>query len=647
MNDLPIDLEVARLREELASLRGRLRELETVGTDPAVIAVAESSPDFVSLVDPEMRLLYMNRVLEPYTRESIVGTSVFDYIAPEFQATVRATYEEVRRTLQPGSYELEYRSLDGKTYYFNTVVGPVIRDGALVGFSMIARDLSAQRRVRAEQERFFHLSMDMLCIASFEGFFLRCNPAFTRVLGFDEAELRSRPILTFVDPEDHERTIHAFEMLFAGEAVIDFENHYRRLDGELRCISWRAISDPERREIYAVARDVTERKRLEEQLRRSQKMEAVGQLAGGIAHDFNNFVLTIQGNVEFARACLGGGSAVEESLDEIARASRRAAELTRQILAFAGSQPTRPVVFDLRAQVEESLRMVRRLIPEEVSIEVESDPGEAPRVRGDPGQIDQVLMNLVLNARDALPHGGTIRIRTGVGGDPRDPGDSIVRLVVEDDGVGMTPEVREHLFEPFFTTKEPGRGTGLGLATVYGIVRQHGGRIDVASEPGRGTTFAIELPLGRGESPLDPVPRDPGERLTGDETLLVAEDEELVRGVLRRILEGAGYRVILAEDGRQAVDAYRERRDEIRLVMLDHMMPGLTGVEVLEAIRADGSDVPVIISSGFRRREESPGPTPRLEPDGFLEKPYQPPALLDEVRRILDLGRRTARARTS
>jgi CheY-like chemotaxis protein len=248
-------------------------------------------------------------------------------------------------------------------------------------------------------------------------------------------------------------------------------------------------------------------------------------------------------------------------------------------------------------------------------------------------------MNLVINARDALPHGGTIRIRTEVSPDPRDPARSVVRLAVADDGVGMSAEVQEHLFEPFFTTKERGKGTGLGLATVYGIVRRHGGRIDVASEPGRGSVFTIELPLGHGESALEPVPRDPGERLTGDETVLVAEDEELVRGVLRRILEGAGYRVILAADGRDAVRIYRELRDEIDLVMLDHMMPGLTGVEVLEAIRGEGSAVPVIISSGFRRREERPEDEPRLEPDGFLEKPYQPPRLLDEVRRILDRER--------
>jgi PAS domain S-box-containing protein len=552
---------------------------------------------------------------------------------------VREVFERVARSSEPGWYETEYHDPRGFTSYWDTQIAPVTRDGEVSGYSMIARDVSAQRNAQAVQERFFHLSLDMLCVASFEGYFLRCNPAFTRVLGFTEEELCARPIVSFVHRDDLPGTMRAFETLFAGEAVIDFENRYFRKDGEIRWISWRATSDPSRDEIHAVARDVTERKRLEAQLRHSQKMEAVGQLAGGIAHDFNNLVHAIQANSEFARAKLPAGSPICEHLEEIDRATQRAADLTRRVLAFAGNQKPRSELVCLESLVEEALPLLRRLLPIGICVEFEraGRSGAGAAVHGDPGQLEQVLMNLCLNARDAIAERGTIRVRV----DAEEPADSsrpVVRLVVADDGCGMTPEVRERLFEPFFTTKEPGKGTGLGLATVYGIVRQHGGRIEVASEPGVGATFTVELPLRSAPLSLEPVPRDPGERLNGAETILIAEDEDLVRGVLRRVLENAGYRLIVAEDGRRALELFREHRHRIDLVLLDHLMPGRTGVEVLDALRAEGSPVPVLLSSGFRR--EDPRTSARFEPDGVLEKPYQPPQLLDAIRRLLDASHR-------
>jgi two-component system cell cycle sensor histidine kinase/response regulator CckA len=391
--------------------------------------------------------------------------------------------------------------------------------------------------------------------------------------------------------------------------------------------------------------DVTARKQLEAQLRQSQKMEAVGQLAGGVAHDFNNLLTVIKGHTEFALEDVGTSRPqAATDLTTVREAADRAAALTRQLLAFSRQQILQPQVLDLNGLVSNFEKMVRRVIPADIAI-VANLAGDLALVEADPGQLEQVLMNLVVNARDAMPDGGTITIETAnVELDPAFPAPHApteirpgpyVALVVSDTGSGMDEVIKARIFEPFFTTKERGSGTGLGLATVYGIVKQSGGYVWVYSELGEGTTFRIYLPRTASESvevhraaEQPAVPR-------GAETILVVEDEPLVRGLASRVLAKNGYRVLTAANGAEALRASAESTNPIDLVVSDLVMPEMGGRELAEQLRTRHSGVRVLFMSGYtedaalRRAVLRPG-------EAFLAKPFTPDALARKVREVLD-----------
>ncbi len=379
----------------------------------------------------------------------------------------------------------------------------------------------------------------------------------------------------------------------------------------------------------------------EEQLRQAQKMEAVGRLAGGIAHDFNNLLTAIVGHSELLLGDLDGQSALCNELDEIRKAAERAASLTRQLLAFSRRQVLQPRVLDLNAVVADMEKMLRRLIGEDIELRTALGAGLG-RVKADPGQLEQVLMNLAVNARDAMPRGGTLTIETAdveldngyarrhVGVRPG----PYVRLAVTDTGCGMDAEIRARVFEPFFTTKGPGRGTGLGLATVYGIVKQSGGNIWVYSEPGRGSTFKVYLP--RVDEPLEAQPPGaPGRSSAGTETILLVEDDESVRGLACRILAREGYTVLEARDGNEALAIGERHGGPIHLVLTDLVIPGKQGTEVASCLASLRPDTKVLYMSGyteralFQQQVFDPG-TP------FIEKPFTPAALARKVREVLD-----------
>jgi PAS domain S-box-containing protein len=391
-----------------------------------------------------------------------------------------------------------------------------------------------------------------------------------------------------------------------------------------------------------VANDVTERKRLEEQLRQSQKMEAIGQLAGGIAHDFNNLLTGILGNLALAMGDIPPGHPCRTLLNNVESAGLRAAELTQQLLGFSRRTPLRPVALDLRASIDETVRLLRHVIDPRITVHTISAPQLWP-VQADASQIVQVLMNLCLNARDAMPQGGELTLETAnvvLGPDSLRlhpdgrPGD-FVRLRVSDTGTGIPPEVRAHLFEPFFTTKEPGKGTGLGLAMVFGIVQQHRGWIECHSTVGWGTRFDIYLPRlvtavdsGAGPSRAEGVHG-------GRETILLVEDEEIVRRLGQAILERHGYQVLLASNGAEALEVYRNRHTEIDLVILDMAMPKLSGPDTLREMRRFNPTARVLISSGYCSDEDLRG-VKREGAIGFVAKPYRPTDLARSVRAALD-----------
>jgi signal transduction histidine kinase/ActR/RegA family two-component response regulator len=417
------------------------------------------------------------------------------------------------------------------------------------------------------------------------------------------------------------------EVLKAGAADYVRRNHLSRLGVTVS----RELSQAEGRR---------ERNRLEQQFRQAQKMEAVGRLAGGVAHDFNNLLTVITGYAELLLS-----SDLEASqrtaLQEIQRAAERGGALTHQLLAFSRGQPFTARTVQLNTLIVRMQKMLSRLIGEDIEL-IAVAAAEPATIRTDPGQLEQVVMNLVVNARDAMPGGGKLVIETanaqvdqtyaGPNVDLK-PGSYIV-LAISDTGMGMDPETVTHLFEPFFTTKAPGKGTGLGLATAYGIVKQSGGAISVYSEPGRGTTIKIYLPAAEAKAAVEASGQGPAAALRGSETILVLEDEARVRKLVCEVLAGRGYRVLEAVRGEEAIRMAREHKGRIHLLLTDVVMPEMSGPQALEQIRARHPNVKVLFMSGYT--DEAMVHHGILDSGAaFLQKPFLPETLARKVLEVL------------
>jgi len=381
--------------------------------------------------------------------------------------------------------------------------------------------------------------------------------------------------------------------------------------------------------------------RLEEQLRQAQKMESVGLLAGGVAHDFNNVLTAIIGYGNLLQMKLAKTDPLRSYAENIMTTAQRAAQLTQSLLAFSRKQVINPVPIELNGIILRVEKLLKRLIREDIEL-ITRLAADDTTVMADSVQVEQVLMNLVTNARDAMPGGGTLTISTAIEELDENlvavhgygkPG-TYVRLSITDTGAGMDERTRERIFEPFFTTKEMGKGTGLGLATVYGLIKQHKGFIDVESQPGRGTSFHIYFPTltrgaGKAEAPFEEVLKG------GTETLLVAEDDEIIRTLTSSILSEFGYTVIVAKDGTDAVREFQENRDRINLLLLDVIMPRKNGKDAYEEIRSIKPDIKVLFISGYSADMISKEGI--LEDgSGFISKPVSPAELLRKVREVLD-----------
>jgi len=508
------------------------------------------------------------------------------------------------------------------------------------------------RRQLVRREELFRLitenAMDMIAVVDPDWRRLYNSPAYGRILGLTDEELVGQPYFDQVHPDDRYAAEQAIKASMGSAQVRTIQYRMKHKDQ-----SWRVIESGASAILNAqgkvaryviVNRDVSEQRQLEEKFRQAQKMEAVGRLSGGVAHDFNNLLGVIIGYAEFLQESLEPENTLRGSVDEILKAGKRAASLTRQLLAFSRQQVLDPKVIDLNAVVSDMDKMLRRLIGEDIDLStvLGADLG---RIKADQSQLEQVLMNLVVNARDAMPQGGKLLIHTeNMVMDeafirrypyPVQPG-PYVCLTVGDTGIGMDAETKARAFEPFFTTKEKGKGTGLGLSTVYGVVKQSGGYIDIESSPAVGTTFKIYLPRVE-EAAKTERANQPAASFTGTETILVAEDEPSLRNLTCATLEQCGYKVLSAKDGIEALEVSDNHGGPIDLLLTDMVMPGMGGAALAQEITRRRPEIRVAYMSGYTGQAVgSQGP---VDPGSvFLMKPFTRELLTRKIREALDRG---------
>lgn len=513
----------------------------------------------------------------------------------------------------------------------------------------IRKAAPAALKKREEQYRRITDNMsDLVSEVDAQGYFVYASPSHHRIIGYAPEELLGRSVFDFVHPEDRDDVISKYMEGVEKRQDAQAEYRYRHKRGDYIWLdsSGRPLYGPGGDYIGSIvnSHDVTERKALEEQLRQSQKLEAIGQLAGGVAHDFNNMLQAIIGYTEIVLVSAQLSGSHRDQLLEVHKAGKRAADLTRQLLAFSRRQVLDLGPLDLNMVIGEIMKMLQRLIGE--NIELGFLPSKDLRtISADQGQMEQVLMNLCINARDAMPQGGKLVIETdnvtldqhhGAQQEAAAPG-QYVMLSVTDTGVGIRPDIRSKVFEPFFTTKEKGQGTGLGLATVYGIVRQHNGMIHVDSDIGKGTRFRIYLPVTEtAQSRIAPKTQS-RPVMGGHETILVAEDDEGIRSLTSEILRKAGYQVVLAVDGADATEQYQRCGKRIDLLLLDVVMPKKSGRVVLDEIRSVHPEIKCLFMSGYS--ENAVHSDFVLDQDvALIQKPFKSKGLLKAIRRELDRG---------
>jgi PAS domain S-box-containing protein len=562
---------------------------------------------------------------------------------------------ERRRAGAAELYERPVQRADGSTFWAQ-VHGSPFRDaeGKIVGTIAAFTDVSARRaaeRARSDAEARLRQVMARSPAILFALIPTPPHPITWmsdnagRILGFAPDDFRLLPDLWTqrIHPEDRARALDLLAALPGADNLVAGDYRFRHSDGRwlwlTETLSLVRGEDGAPLEIVGACQDVTGERHLEEQLRQAQKMEAVGRLAGGVAHDFNNLLTAIGGYSELLLMRLAEDDPARHEVEEIRRAGERAAALTRQLLAFSRRQVIQPRVLDLNDVVRDTERMLRRLIGEDVRLATRL-ADHLLAVKADPGQLEQVVMNLAVNARDAMPEGGRLTISSGRHAvsaydsrHPRAKPGSWVFLQVVDTGVGMQPDVVRRIFEPFFTTKEVGKGTGLGLSTVYGIVEQGGGWIEVDSEPAKGSAFTVWLP--EASEPITETAAPPkARRSAGGEVVLVVEDEPAVRALVSRTLLAHGYVVLEAPSGVDAMSLAARHDGEIHLLLTDVVMPDLRGPDLRERLIALRPDLRTVFMSGYS--EDTALPASSTPGVGFLQKPFTPERLTRLLRDVLD-----------
>ena len=622
-------------------------------------AILKSALDCVITIDHDGKIIDFNPAAEKtfgYQGEDVVGKKMAELIIPPH---LRPQHEAgFARYVETGCSSILGKRIEVSGMRADGTEIPVELTVTAIGelpqstFTAFVRDLTertkAEAALRESEERYRDLvenAHDIIYTHDLEGNYTSVNKAGEQIAGYSREETLNLNLRQAIAPECLDQAREMLARKLAGEEITSYEVEIIAKDGH------RVVMEANTRLVFqdgvpvgvqGIARDVTQRKQLEEQLRQSQKMEAIGQLAGGVAHDFNNLLTAINGYSGLALQRIDDNHPLKGYLEEIKKAGDRAANLTRQLLAFGRKQILQPLAINLNDVVTDMNKMLRRLIGEDIQFTAKLDPA-LKKIKADPGQVEQVLVNLVVNARDAMPQGGNLTIETLSVDLDQDyagrhvgvvPG-SYVTLAVSDTGTGMDEDTQARIFDPFFTTKEKGKGTGLGLSTVYGIVKQSGGSIWVYSELGHGTTFKVYLPeLAAGSQKTEAVAVE-SFMIGGSETVLLVEDEDVVRGLARKILEHAGYSVLEASRGEEAFRLCVERAEPIDLLLTDVVMPETSGKEVADRLTELFPGLRVLFMSGYT--DEAIVHHGVLDSNvEFIQKPFTPAALVKKVRDVLD-----------
>jgi len=587
------------------------------------------------------------------SREELIGRTYLDFVPAEF---LKSAKERINEVLELGArtpfHESQFVRLDGTKVDVEETSIPFEFNGK-PAVQVIARDITTTKKLshaleqsRARFEKIFRSSPAAMWLATVgEGRFIDVNDVFLQMLGYEQDEILGRSTKDVGIWSKIEEWKKLCNMVSEQGSVHGFEAQFVHKTGRIRhvILSVESVRFSVGPCLLFAALDITDRIQLEEQLRESQKVEAIGLLARGVAHDFNNILTIIHGHTRLIRMQNGVSPSGLDSIKQIEEAAQRAANLTRQLLAFGRRHPMQPQVLNLNEVIQGVTQMLRRSIGEDIVLEFNASEPLLP-IMADVAMMEQVIVNLSINARDAMPKGGRLTISTSAldiseafPTRPREcaPG-MYVCLTVEDSGEGIPPEVLPRIFEPFFTTKEPGKGTGLGLATVRSIVNQHKGWVDVRSEIGRGTTFRVFIPAVRTACPEANEKRQPMVMPTGRETIMIVEDEDELRDLCREVLQRCGYKVLTAANGQEALRIWEKRDGKVDLVVSDVIMPGgMDGWELAQSLATKSPRLKIILTSGYRfdwaKSRSSWFLRWRL-----LEKPYVPEALAQAVREALD-----------
>ena len=618
-------------------------------------ALVENSSDAITLMDPEGTIVYASqsiRSLLGYTPEELVETDAFQYVHPDDVAAVRDTFHAILHSPGvPMRMELRFGHKDKTWRYLEAIGVNRLHEPAVGAVVINERDVTERKRAEnelraAEQEyrMLFERNLAGVFRVSAEGKFLAANDSLARMLGYEHGEqLLGRFKADFAQAGELDRLLGELEHR---DHVVSYELKARRKNGETACLLMNSsVLRDEKGNCLGregTVLDITERRALELQLLQAQKMDAVGQLAGGVAHDFNNLLMVISSYAELLTESIGDANdKAYNQAKEIEKAARRAAALTQQLLAFSRKQMMMPRLMDMNTVVSEFGKMLPRLIGEDIRVTVTQGEG-LWKVKADPVQIEQLIMNLAVNARDAMPRGGSLVVETSnIQVDEAycrlhlgmQPGEHVM-LTVSDTGCGIAPEVLPRIFEPFFTTKEHGKGTGLGLSTVYGIVKQSGGTVNVYSEPEHGTVFKVYLPradaaMSREEDEVETVPPP-----RGSETILLVEDEQAVRQIMIEYLNSRGYSVVQGKNGQDALQMLQDFSGKMDLLITDVIMPGMSGAELAGRVKEIKPDIRVLFISGYT---ESMVVRHGIdETSGFLQKPFTLASMACKVREVLD-----------